>query len=74
MASTLKEIGDKLSEFVDKVKGALQDEAMRQLIAEDLGLPPSGRSRRPICRRTNSTASRPIAARQILTRKPSFSC
>jgi len=42
MANTLKEIGDKLSEFVDKVKGALQDEAMRQLIAEDLGLPPSG--------------------------------
>jgi Family of unknown function (DUF6603) len=42
MASTLKEIGDKLSEFVDKVKGALQDEAMRQLIAEDLGLPLGG--------------------------------
>ncbi|HKG93215.1 MAG TPA: DUF6603 domain-containing protein [Gemmatimonadaceae bacterium] len=42
MANTLKEIGDWLSDIVDKVKTSLQDEAMRQLIAEDLGLPPSG--------------------------------
>ena len=42
MANTLKDIGDWLADFVDNVKGALQDEAMRQLIAEDLGLPPSG--------------------------------
>jgi hypothetical protein len=42
MANTLKEIGDWLSDIVDDVKGALEDEAMRQLIAEDLGLPPTG--------------------------------
>src|SRR5262245_50579902 len=42
MANTLKELGDRLSGLVDKVKGALENEAMRQLIAEDLGLPPGG--------------------------------
>src|SRR5262245_53040603 len=42
MANSLKELGDRLSGLVDKVKGALQNEAMRQLIAEDLGLPPGG--------------------------------
>src|SRR5215468_9121459 len=42
MANSLKAIGDRLAGLVDKVKGALQDEAMRQLIAEDLGIPPGG--------------------------------
>src|SRR3954471_2049854 len=41
MANSLKDIGDKISEWVDKIKSSLEDEAMRQLIAEDLGLPPS---------------------------------
>src|SRR5580765_5983216 len=47
MASSLKEIGDFFSGIVDKVKDALQDDAMRQLIAEDLGFPPTGSIPKP---------------------------
>jgi hypothetical protein len=38
--STFKEIGDKLSEFVDWVKEQLEDDAIRKSIAEDIGLQP----------------------------------
>jgi hypothetical protein len=47
MANALKEVGDWLSDLVDKVKEALKDEAMRKLIAEDLGLPPDGSVPKP---------------------------
>src|SRR5215207_77564 len=47
MANTLKEVGDWLADLVDRVKGALEDEPMRQLIAEDLGLPPGGKVPKP---------------------------
>lgn len=40
MASAFKEIGDKLADFVEWVKGTLEDDDIRRAIAEDLGLQP----------------------------------
>ena len=40
MTNALKEIGDWLADLVDTIREALADEAMRRVIAEDLGLPP----------------------------------
>jgi hypothetical protein len=47
MANKLKDVGDWLADVVDRVKAALTDDEMRQLIAEDLGFPPNGKVPKP---------------------------
>jgi hypothetical protein len=55
MASNFfKDIGDELANFVDWVKDALEDEAIRKAIAEDLGLEPGQSIQKPPAQQLNS--------------------